>query len=64
MDELKNGNNRPYGRYCNEFSYRFNRRGMQLQISFFYFHRTCMIVYWRGRKDSDLRDVREHVSPD
>ncbi len=31
---------------------------------FFYFHLTCMIGYWRGRKDSDLRNVREHVSPD
>src|SRR5437879_1818952 len=35
-----------------------------IKFLFFYFHRTCMIAYWRGRKDSDLRNVLSHVSPD
>lgn len=111
------------GRYCNGFSYRFNRRGEQQELfmqttknlvranafptrpsrlrqyrslrgalagrlygcfrhwlrgsRFFqnavepvlgnndlYFSCVDAILVWRGRKDSDLRDVREHVSPD
>ena|SRR5882724_3652777 len=32
-----------------------------IKFLFFYFHFKCMLPYWRGRKDSDLRNVLSHT---